>query len=158
MKNNRMLFFGTLAIAAFLLTACSGALPTGAEVRVSPDGQGARVEFDGVVDSIAADQWVISGQTLLVNAQTAIDEGIELKSRVQVEAAVTSDRSATALKIELRTQLAATPGAAGNGVFDDSGDEFTGVVETISAESWKIGGQTFVGQCPDRTQKQPFCG
>ncbi len=144
MNNNRVLFFGALAIAVFLLTACAGALPAGAEVRVSPDGQGARVEFDGVVDSIAADQWVISGQTLLVNAQTAIDDGVELKSRVRVEAAVTSDRSATALKIELRTQLAATPGAAGNGVFDDSGDEFYGMVESISAESWKIGGQVFL--------------
>ena len=144
MNNNRVLFFGALAIAVFLLTACAGTLPAGAEVRVSPDGQGARVEFDGLVDSISADQWVISGQTLLVNSQTAIDEGVELKSRVRVEAAVTSDRSATALKIELRTQLAATPGAAGNGVFDDSGDEFTGVVESISAESWKIGGQVFL--------------
>ena len=144
MKNNRMLFFGVLAVAAFLLTACAGALPAGAEVRVSPDGQGARVEFDGVVDSIAADRWVISGQTLLVNAQTSVDEGVEQNSRVRVEAAVTSDRTATALKIELRTQLAATPVAAGNGVFDDSGDEFTGVVESISAESWTIGGQVFL--------------
>ena len=139
--------FSVLAVAgilAVLLAACSGSLPAGAEVRVSPDGQGARVEFDGVVDSIAADQWVISGQTLLVNAQTAIDEGVALNSRVRVEAAVRSDRSATALKIELRTQLSATPGAAGNGVFDDSGDEFTGIVESIGAESWKIGGQVFL--------------
>ena len=144
MKNNRKMFFGVVAVAAFLLTACAGALPAGAEVRVSPDGQGARVEFDGVVDSVAADQWVISGQTLLVNAQTAIDEGVALNSRVRVEASVSSDRSATALKIELRTQMAATPGAAGNGVFDDSGDEFTGIVESIGAESWKIGGQVFL--------------
>ncbi len=113
-------------------------------MKVSPDGQGARVEFDGVVDSIAADQWVISGQTLLVNAQTVIDQGVEVNSRVRVEAAVTSDRSATALKIELRTQLSETPGAAVNGVFDDSGDEFTGMVESISAESWQIGGQVFL--------------
>ncbi len=143
-KSARFLVLSVLATAVFILSACAGALPAGAEVKVSADGQSAQVEFTGVVNSMAADQWVVSGQRINVGPQTEIDDAVAVDSTVKVYGNVTADGTATALKIELPASPSSTPVPLSiPGTFDDSGDEFTGVVESISTESWQIGGQTF---------------
>jgi hypothetical protein len=145
MKNpGRIIFFGILSVAAVLLSACNAALPAGAEAKVSADGQSAQVEFTGVVDSIAADQWVVSGQILLVNTQTIIDGTFAAGDSVKVNATVTSDGAVTADKIESSDNNSggndsqATPDA-----IDSSKKEFTGTADAIGADEWTVGGQLF---------------
>jgi len=143
-KSTRLLLLGVVSLAAVFMAACNAALPAGAEAKLSADGQSAQVEFTGVVDSIAADQWVVSGQALLVTPQTVIDGSISAGDTVKVYATVTIDGAVTADKIELPISESSTsvpqptPGA-----FDD-GDEFTGIVEAISADAWQVSGQTFI--------------
>ncbi len=100
-KSTRFILFGVVSLAAVFMAACNAALPAGAEAKLSADGQSARVEFTGVVDSISADQWVVSGQVLLITPQTEFDGSISVGSTVKVYATVTADGAVTANKIEL---------------------------------------------------------
>lgn len=143
-KNTRFILYGLMVIAAMSLAACGAALPAGVEAKLSADGQSAKVEFTGVVDSIASDQWVISGQTLLITSQTSIDDSILVGNTVKVEATVTADGKVTANKIELPRVDSSDPKQKSTPTgFNDKRDEFIGVVEAITADSWKVGGQTF---------------
>ena len=99
-KFSRIILISVFSLAAIFLAACNAALPVGAEASVSQDGQSAQVEFTGVVDSISANQWVVSGQTLLVNAQTIIDGVFAAGDPVKVYATITSDGAVTANKLE----------------------------------------------------------
>jgi hypothetical protein len=145
MKKIRIPVLSLVAALAIFLAAC-GPLPAGADVNVSPDGQSASVEFSGVVESIAAAQWVIQGQTLLIGPATIIDPGIATGDLVQVHATVSLDGSVTAEKIE--TASASTPDASSN---DDpsstpsAGDEieFYGLVDAIGQNVWTVAGQDF---------------
>jgi hypothetical protein len=126
------------------MAACNAALPAGAEAKLSADGQSARVEFTGVVDSISADQWVVSGQVLLITPQTEIKGSISVGNTVKVHATVTADGAVTANEIELPISESSTAVPQSTpGAFDDSGDEFTGIVEAIGADSWQVSGQVF---------------
>lgn len=143
-KSTYFMLLGVVSLAAIFMAACNAALPAGAEAKLSADGQSAQVEFTGVVDSIATDQWVVSGQVLLLTPQTVLDGSISVGSTVKVYATVTADGAVTADKIELPISESSTAVAESTpGSFDDSGDEFTGIVEGISAESWQVSGQTF---------------
>ena len=143
-KSTRFILFGVVSLAAIFMAACNAALPAGAEAKLSADGQSAQVEFTGVVDSIGADQWVVSGQALLVTSQTVLDGSISVGNTVKVYATVTADGAVTADKIELPISESSTAVPQSTpGAFDDSGDEFTGIVEAISADSWQVSGQTF---------------
>jgi hypothetical protein len=143
-KSTRFIIFGFLAVMALFLAACNAALPAGAEAKVTADGKSAQVEFSGVVNSITANQWVISGQTVLISAQTVIDGVFAAGDSVKVHATVTTDGAVTADKIESPSAASggddsqATPGA-----FNGDAQEFTGKVEAITAESWTVEGQLF---------------
>ena len=157
-KSTRFILFGVLTLAAVFMAACNAALPAGAEGKLSADGQSAQVEFTGVVDSIAADQWVVSGQTLLITTQTVIDGSIGVGNNVKVYATVTADGAVTADKIELPiTESSTAVPQSTPGSFDDSGDEFTGIVEVINGE-FLAGERADVWfHFPDRGQGQ-HCG
>jgi hypothetical protein len=143
-KSTRFILFGIVSIVAVFMAACNAALPAGAEAKLSADGQSAQVEFTGVVDSIAADQWVVSGQLLIVTPQTVIDGSISVDNTVKVYATVTADGAVTADKIELPISESSTAVPQSTlGAFDDSMNEFTGIVEAISADSWQVSGQAF---------------
>jgi hypothetical protein len=143
-KSTHFILFGVVSLAAVFMAACNAALPAGAEAKLSADGQSAQVEFSGVVDSIAADQWEVSGQVLLVTPQTIIDGSISVGNTVKVYATVTADGAVTASKIELPIAESSTAIPQSTpGSFDDSGGEFTGIVETINADSWQVSGQAF---------------
>jgi hypothetical protein len=143
-KSTRFIVFGFLSVVAVFLAACNAALPAGAEAKVSADGKSAQVEFTGVVDSIAANQWMISGQAVLISAQTVIDGVFAAGDSVKVHATVTADGAVTADKIESPSASSggddsqATPGA-----FNGDAKEFTGKVDAITAESWTVAGQLF---------------
>ena len=155
MKNKTRLSVLVLVLAVGAFLAACGPLPAGAEVSVNQDGQSATVEFAGTVDSIAADQWVIQGQVILIDSASVIDAGIVTGDLVKVKATITADGKVTANRIEVYTPPAtATPGAGdASGVTgaDPSatpvaGDEaeFVGIVETISPEAWTVTGQVFI--------------
>jgi hypothetical protein len=143
-KSIRFILFGVVSFTAVFMAACNAALPAGAEAKLSADGQSAQVEFTGVVDSIATDQWVVSGQALLVTPQTVLDGSIIVGSTVKVYATVTADGAVTADKIEFPISESSTAVPQSTpGAFDESSDEFTGIVEAISADSWQVSGQAF---------------
>ncbi len=80
-------------------------------------------EFTGVVQSIAADSWTISGISVTVNLSTTIEAGIVVSDVVHVEGEILDDG----------TWLAASIEKAAENTFD-----FTGVV--ISTDPWNVSG------------------
>lgn len=92
-----------------------------------------RQEFElfGVVDAIAATEWVVAGQTFIVTPQTQIKNTIVVGDFVKVHLYTENDML-TAHEIELANR-------------DDRGAylEFTGVVQSLSATELVVDGQTF---------------
>jgi hypothetical protein len=94
------------------------------------------IEFTGSVESIAADSWTVGGKTLAITSKTEIEDNIQVGDLVKVEATTGTDGVLVAKEIDLADS-------------DDHGDddqfsevEFRGVVESISAELWTVGGRT----------------
>src|SRR5690242_7981936 len=86
MKNIRFLVI-VLTIATFVLSACGGAAtstPGVGSVKV----QAMPVAFLGSVDSIAGDQWVISGTTVTVDPAVVRDGPFNVGDQVKVEGVV----------------------------------------------------------------------
>ncbi|MBI4762551.1 MAG: DUF5666 domain-containing protein [Chloroflexota bacterium] len=103
-KSHRFLI-SVLLIGAYLLSACSGTLPSGAvrESGSADDTAGSQyteVVFTGNVEAMDASQWTISGQVISVEG-ASIDAGIQVGDIVKVEAKVAADGSILALKIEV---------------------------------------------------------
>src|SRR5512139_244525 len=57
-------------------------------------------EFTGVVEVMASDSWVVSGQTVAVTAATEIKPGVEIGALVKVHVARQADGSLWAREIE----------------------------------------------------------
>ena len=100
MKNIRFLVF-VLTIGTLLLSACGAAAATppagGGKVEAMP------VAFVGIVDSIAGDQWVISGTTVTVDPAVVRDGPFAAGDQVKVEGVVNPDGSFTVSRIEAPT-------------------------------------------------------
>jgi hypothetical protein len=65
-----------------------------------PNNDKERSNFTGVVESIGAEAWVVSGKTVLIDAKTEIDEGLEVGDPVEVSFVVQPDGSWLAKEIE----------------------------------------------------------
>jgi hypothetical protein len=155
-KTHYFFSIGILSLAMIFLSACNAVLPAGARASLSADGKSAQVEFTGTVDSIAANQWVVSGQKLMINSHSIVNGSIVVGNTVKVSATVTSDGAVTADKIEPATGSTSISAMANSlatvdplatatpGFSDDKEKEFSGVVETISPNSWQISGQVFI--------------
>ncbi len=150
MSKSRLFLLSTLVFAGLLLAACDIAVPAGAEVQVAEDGLSAQVEFTGTVDLIAADQWVIQGYTVLIDAQTVIDGAFAVGDVVDVHAVVDGVGTVTATRIEGFSPDSTPSPESGEDpsstLTSPSLDEaeFVGVVESIAADQWIISGQTFL--------------
>jgi uncharacterized protein DUF5666 len=99
MKNIRFLVI-VLTIATFVLSACGGAAtstPGVGSVKV----QAMPVAFLGSVDSIAGDQWVISGTTVTVDPAVVRDGPFNVGDQVKVEGVVNADGSFTVSRVEV---------------------------------------------------------
>jgi hypothetical protein len=70
--KTRSVIFALVLVAGLFLVGC-GPIPAGAEIKVNPDGKSAQVEFAGIVDSIAADLWVVAGQALVISPLSILD-------------------------------------------------------------------------------------
>ena len=101
MKNiNQFKLFTFLLIAAYLLSACGGALPQSVTSGNDPKTQTNDVVFTGVVEAMNGNQWTVSGQVVTVDAATSLDPNVAVGDIVRVEASVKQDGSVVALKVE----------------------------------------------------------
>jgi len=146
-----------LALFAILLSACgSTALPVASQDNAAPKVQ-ASVVFTGAVESISGSQWVVNGQTIMVDPSVIRDGSFQVGDTIKMEIALQSDGSVAALRVELpsaadlaeistqapplTSNVAGTPSQ--NLVFNAGGDEAFGTVDAITDMSITVGGQTF---------------
>jgi hypothetical protein len=106
MKNLRFFTF-VLILGTLVLSACGAvtATPTAAPAAVSTSTavEAMPVTFVGIVDSIAGDQWVISGTTVTVHKDVVRDGPFNAGDQVKVEGLVHPDGSFTILRVEAPT-------------------------------------------------------
>jgi len=83
--------------------------------------------FTGTVDSIGDTEWMVSGRAISLTAETEMDAGIEVGDDVHVEGVILAGGTLQAERIRL---------------VDEAGlpFEFTGVVESITGNTWTISG------------------
>ncbi len=84
--------------------------------------------FTGVVDSIGADSWTISGREVRVDEITNIEDGIEAGDTVEVRGGIAQDGTFWASEIRLLDDETEQP------------FEFVGVIDGISDSGWTISG------------------
>jgi hypothetical protein len=97
MKLTHLLVF-VLAIGALGLSACGAIAAT---PMIASETAGALpVAFIGIVDSIAGDQWVISGTTVTVDPDIVQDGPFAVGDQVKVEGIVNTDSSFTVTRVE----------------------------------------------------------
>ncbi len=87
-----------------------------------------RFTLTGEVNEMNPTVWTVAGQTLLVDAQTRIDQGIAVGDAVQVAGAIVAGGALRAERIE---RLDGQPGQP---------FRFTGLVEIKSSDLWTISG------------------
>jgi len=110
------------------------------EPTETPD-PGPRVEFRGVVESISDAQWVISGQTVLVDINTEIDEShgpAQVGATVEVKAHRQADGSLYAYRIKVEE--------ADDDDDDEDGVEieFQGFIEAVNGDVWVVAGEEVI--------------
>jgi hypothetical protein len=101
MKQIRFLTF-VLTIATLILSAC-GATATPAAESVGQKVEAMPVAFVGIVDSMAGDQWVISGTTVTVDESIVRDGPFNVGDRIKVEGFANPDGSFTVSRVEAPT-------------------------------------------------------
>jgi ferric-dicitrate binding protein FerR (iron transport regulator) len=90
-----------------------------------------RFSLSGTVETIG-DSWTVAGQTVVVNGETAVDEGIAVGDEVQVDGIILAGGT---LQAQTISRLEAAPGLP---------FQFNGIVQAISDGSWMISGQVVV--------------
>ncbi len=88
-----------------------------------------RFNIEGDVASTGA-MWVVAGQSIMVDAETEVDDDIVVGDTVRVEGIILTGGALQATEI---TKVDDVPGLP---------FQFTGIVQTIGDESWMISGQT----------------
>lgn len=86
-----------------------------------------RFQLSGPVEAIGAAAWIVAGQTVIVDDDTRIDDGIVVGDGVQVDGVLRPDGSLLARRVQQTGS--ARP------------FHFTGVVQEIGADMWRISGQ-----------------
>ena len=105
---------------------------------------GEDLHFTGIIESIGADNWMIGGQTFKVNANTVLDEGLAVGVEAEVEHVVLADGTRIAMKIEI-----GTPSVLAETIPDGTSEatpnelQFVGIIQSMGAEDWVIGSETF---------------
>lgn len=140
-KIARLSVFSLVFMVGIFLAGC-GSIPDGAEIKVNADGNSTQVEFTGIVDSIAADQWMVAGQTLVITPLTVLDATIDAGDMLKAHATVILDGTVTVDSIAFYTPEPPSPPEADH---TSHGKEalFIGLVEAIAPETWVVSGRTF---------------
>ena len=106
MKNIRFLTF-VLTIGTLLLSACGAAATAATPAPIATSGStkvdAMPVSFVGIVDSMAGDQWVISGTTVTVDESIVRDGPFQVGDQVKVEGFVNPDGSFSIERVEAPT-------------------------------------------------------
>lgn len=150
-----------IILVGILFSACTAA-PGSSSAPASGGGDKAlysEVVFTGAIESMDGDLWVINGQSIKVDPSVIRDGSFLVGDTVKVEAIVAADGSITAQRVEspsaadLVEMTTSTPDVSSTSVpgspasqglvFDSSGTEAVGTVESITNASITIGGQTF---------------
>ena len=97
---NRFKVFSFFLITAYLLAACSGALPQSTTSAKGPKAEAHVVAFTGIVEAINGPQWKVNGQTLTLDPHVSLDPNVAVGDKVKVEANVSADGAVVAFKIE----------------------------------------------------------
>ncbi|MBI4285486.1 MAG: hypothetical protein HY670_06255, partial [Chloroflexi bacterium] len=87
--------------------------------------------FNGVVESMSTDQWVVGGRSFKVTVHTRLDPALAVGVKVRVRFVAMTDGTLLATRIQEDRQGTSKEG------------DFSGNVESISASAWVIGGKTF---------------
>lgn len=149
-----------IILMGLLLGACApAAAPSSAPANVGSGKAISEVVFSGVIESMDGTQWVINGQTITVDPSVLRDGPFAVGDTVKVEAAVAGDGTVTAQRVETPSaaDLAENDNSAPTAeptsapgdtvsqslIFDDSGTEAFGTLETLSDTSITVGGETF---------------
>ena len=160
---NRFKAISLFLIAAYLLAACGGTLPSSATSVGGPKVEANPVAFTGTVEAISGTQWTVGGQTLKLDPQLSLDPNIRVGDQVKVEANVSADGSVVAFRVESSSQddvvsdpsassaaeLSSTPDASdssGPSSTQASGNaqnEIFGTVEAITADTITVNGVTY---------------
>jgi hypothetical protein len=98
------------------------------QIRKADDENGLPFKFSGSVQEIGADQWVIAGVTVRVNAQTILADGIVAGKLVRVSGHIQSDGTWLAGTIQLADE-------------NENPFEFSGKI--VSMTPWKVVGVAF---------------
>lgn len=157
-----------LILLGILLSACAPSVNPSAPANVGSGKSLSEVIFTGVIESMNGDQWIINGQTIQVASSVLRDGPFAVGDTVKVEASVAADGAVTAQRVETpstadaiemitstpeateapteasNTSLNSVPGTTTQPlVFDNSGSEAVGTVDSITDTSITINGQTF---------------
>lgn len=87
-----------------------------------------RFSITGRVEAIGDTAWTVAGQTIAVDGETVIDEGIASEDLVHVEGVIQPDGTLLAQEIHLIEELPGLP------------FHFVGIVQEIGTETWTISG------------------
>ena len=150
---------GAILLVGILLSACAPSAGPAAPANTSGGNSVSDVMFTGVIESMSGDQWVVNGQTIKVDKSVLQNGPFVVGDTIKVEAAVAADGSVTAQRVEapsaadLVEMSTSMPDPSSTSVpdssaqqplvFDDSGTEALGTVESITDTSITIDGQTF---------------
>ncbi|MBI2866248.1 MAG: hypothetical protein HYX99_02665 [Chloroflexi bacterium] len=107
--------------------------------RGPPEPRGAgRTKLMGVVDSSTGTEVMVAGRTVTISNQTEVKGTLEVGVTVKVEGTLQSDGSILASKVEVlqRNQQRQQQ--------KDEKGEFTGTIESLSADRWLISGKQVV--------------
>ena len=107
--------------------------PTPTPTAIPAPPREIKVKFEGAISNISATLWVVEGQEVRVNADTAIDEQkgrAEVGAWAQVKATRQADGSLLATKIVIKRPKEAPSEPV----------EFQGVIESLSDTTWVISG------------------
>jgi uncharacterized protein DUF5666 len=165
---NRFKVLSFFLIAAYLLAACGGTLPSSAVSAKGPKVDASIVAFTGIVQAINGTQWTVSGQTLTLAPQVSLDPNIQVGDSVKVEGNVSADGTVIALRVEspARDDAISTPSVDASSTPDPVGtvsadvsntsdpssasaagnaqNEIFGVVEAITTDTISINGVTYI--------------
>ena len=113
------------------------------------DDEEVEVEIVGIVESIGAAQWVIAGRTVLVDGHTKIKGSPEVGKMAKAEAILQSNGDLLATEITAR----------GKDRDEERPEvEIVGIVESIGATHWVIGGHTVLVDSQTEIKGNPEVG
>ncbi len=119
------------------LTVSQGETVTPTAVSTAIPVAKIKVEFEGVISSIGASSWVVGGRTVGITASTKFSgKQAQVGDMAEVEAIMSATNGLVAVSIEVEGPKETKTPEAGIKV------EFEGVISSIGASSWVVGGRT----------------